>query len=188
MNYNTDYPYISYNDQIYEFDEYINFINQNSFYAGELELKVTSQIFNINILVLKYIDKYKGYIKQLSFINDEKIKPIMFLEFVGNNNGHYNLIHIKNNIDVKNYKDKVPLVIDNKYNTDFLNICYRHKFNFLQNNIQKRNNINDNTNKNISNLMIKNKDSFTITKDNENKNSLLINDKQSLVDDIKKNS
>ena len=51
-----------------------------------------------NILVLKYSDKYKGYNKQSSFISEETINPVMFLEFQGNNNGHYNIINIKNNI------------------------------------------------------------------------------------------
>ena len=109
MKYNSDYPYLSYHDELYEFADYIIFINQNSFYAGELESKFSSQIFNINIMILKYIEKYKGYFKQTSFINEETIKPIMFLEFIGNNiNGHYNIIHIKNNYDIKEYIDKIP--------------------------------------------------------------------------------
>ena len=56
----------------------------------------------------------------------------MFLEFQGNNNGHYNIINIKNNIDIKKYIDNVPLIIDNKYNPDFLNKCYQHNFCFLK--------------------------------------------------------
>ena len=65
---------------------------------NEDNLFISSEIFNINILVLKYSDKYKDYIKQSSFISGEAIKPAMFLEFQGNNNGHYNIINIKNNI------------------------------------------------------------------------------------------
>ena len=100
IQYITDYRYVSYNDEIFEFEGCINLMNQDTFYKGELELKVTSQIFSINILVLKYIDKYKGFIKQLSFINQETIKPVMLLEFSGN---HYNIIFIKHNADIKNY-------------------------------------------------------------------------------------
>ena len=63
-----EYPYLIYNDTIIDFETYINNINKNAFFAGILELKITSDIFNINIIAFKYINKYNGYIHQYKYL------------------------------------------------------------------------------------------------------------------------
>ena len=52
--YSTEYPYINYNDNIIDFDTYINMINNDGVYAGELELNTTGKIYNLDILILEY--------------------------------------------------------------------------------------------------------------------------------------
>ena len=61
--YIIDYPFINRNNNIITLDEYLQSMNTNSYYSGELEMKLTSDIFKINILVLQYNDRYKGYIR-----------------------------------------------------------------------------------------------------------------------------
>ena len=58
-------------------------MNTNSYYSGELEMKLTSDIFKINILVLQYNDRYKGYIRNSKCENKENnlYKPIIFLQY-----------------------------------------------------------------------------------------------------------
>ena len=121
----------------------------------------------------------------------------MFLEFLGNINGHYNIIHIKNNIDIKNYIDDIPLIIDNKFNTDFLYKCYQNAFSYLRNNILKKLEKNDEihiisksniVNKKITNFVINNNNSFTLNNNNEIKKSFLSNDKQKVLDKVNNNS
>ena len=81
---------------------------------------MTSNIFVINIVVLQYNIKYKGYIQQMKFITNNKLNPILFLEFKVNiGYGHYNIITINDYKDLKyNIYDK-PLVINYKYNSEF---------------------------------------------------------------------
>ena len=64
--YSIDYPYIMNNDDIIYFESYINKISKDAFFADEWEILLSSKIFNINIIVLKYNDKYKVYIQQLN--------------------------------------------------------------------------------------------------------------------------
>ena len=72
--------------------EYIKKINTENFFAGEIELLMTSKIFNINIIVLEYIREYKGYIERTKIeIKEQKLSPILVLEYIENNKlGHYN--------------------------------------------------------------------------------------------------
>ena len=44
---------------------------------------LSSKLLNLNIIVLKYKDKYKGYIQQSKFVSNNLISSIMFLEHVG---------------------------------------------------------------------------------------------------------
>lgn len=119
--YEQEYPFIIYNDEINNFEIYINKIRQNGFFAGELEIMISSKILNINIIVFKYKEKYNGYIQQCKFIYNNSIAPIMFVEHTGGYyNGHYNIIHIKNINNVMNYIKDIPFVINNKYNSEFL--------------------------------------------------------------------
>ena len=64
--YCIDFPYIMNNDEIIE-----------------LEIMLSSKLLNLNIIVLKYKDKYKGYIQQSKFVSNNLISSIMFLEHVG---------------------------------------------------------------------------------------------------------
>ncbi len=91
------------------FESYINKISKDAFFVGELEIMLSSKIFNINIIVLKFNGKYKGYIQQCKFVSNNLISPIMFLEQMGGYmNGHYNLIHIKQRINAIDYIVDIP--------------------------------------------------------------------------------
>ena len=87
-----DYPFINVEDNLIPMSEYIKKINTENFYAGEIELLMTSKIFNINIIVLEYIREYKGYIQRTKIeIKEQKLSPILVLEYIENNKlGHYN--------------------------------------------------------------------------------------------------
>ena len=54
---------------IIELNSYIDFINKEGNYAGEIEIRTVSYIYNINILVLRNIIKYKGYVSICKFGN-----------------------------------------------------------------------------------------------------------------------
>ena len=75
-----EYPYISYNEEKLDIPEYIEKIKIEGFYAGDLELKIASDAFKINILVLENKEKYKAYIQNHKIINEESYKPILILE------------------------------------------------------------------------------------------------------------
>ena len=55
-----------------------------------------AELFNINILVLEYLKENKGYIQRNKIKINNQTKPILFLEFIENQNllGHNNLIYI----------------------------------------------------------------------------------------------
>lgn len=67
----------------------------------------------------------------MKYITKHILNPILFLEFIGNiSYGHYNNITINDYKDVKNNIYDIPLVINNKYNSEFLNIVYCNNFIF----------------------------------------------------------
>ena len=55
--YRLEYPYINDKEEIIDFDTYIENINKNGKFAGELELLMKTKIFNIDILVLEFKNK-----------------------------------------------------------------------------------------------------------------------------------
>ena len=78
--YETQYPYINTINDIISLKEYIQSLNIYYFFSRELKIKLTSDIFNINIIVSEHKPKYKDFIQKLIFSKDNnKIKPIMFL-------------------------------------------------------------------------------------------------------------
>ena len=85
-------------------------------------MKLTSDIFNINILVLEYKEEYKGYIQYLKIdSNIKKILPIMFIEYITINKiGHYNIIHTKDNINIKENIKPIPIYFGAKFNYFYL--------------------------------------------------------------------
>ena len=98
-----EFPFIFYNNQIINIYNYINNINNDCYYAGELELLASADLFKINILVLEYIEEYKGYIQRNKIERDQSSKPILFLLFNEYNKiaGHYDLIYIKSYLQKK---------------------------------------------------------------------------------------
>lgn len=112
--------------------EYIKNINTKNYYAGEIEVFITSKIFDINIIVLEYIIEYKGYIQRIKIENNNKqLSPILVLEYIENNNlGHYNIIHLKLNDDISKYIRDVPLIINQKYHFTILKKINQHQLFF----------------------------------------------------------
>ena len=116
-------------NKVVTLNEYIQGLNTNSFYSGEIEVKLISDIFNIDILILEDKCDYKGYIQYTKINNNttNKIKPIMILNYSNiNGSGHYNIMHIKKINNIKENIKTIPNYIDNKYNYDCLrkyNVC-----------------------------------------------------------------
>ncbi len=127
-----DYPFINVEDNLIPIKEYIKKINTENFYVGEIELLMTSKIFNINIIVLEYIKEYKGYIQHTKIeINDKKLSPILVLEYIENNKlGHYNIIHLKLNEDILKYINDDPLILNQKYNYRFRKKINQYQFSY----------------------------------------------------------
>ena len=49
--------------------QYIQNINTKAFFSGEIEILISTKIFNIDIIILEYINEYKGiYSKSKIFI------------------------------------------------------------------------------------------------------------------------
>lgn len=104
-------------------NEYIRGLNTNFFFSGEIELKLISDIFNIDVLILEYKNEFNGYNQYSKIINNinDKIKPVMILLYTyKQSNGHYDIIHIKDNIIINNYIKNIPKYINNRYNYYFL--------------------------------------------------------------------
>ena len=63
-------------------------------------MRLTVDVFSINILILEYNEIYKGFVykNKIENINNEKVKPTMILEYTTiNSKGHYNILHLKDN-------------------------------------------------------------------------------------------
>ena len=99
---NQDYfrinnPYIHNNKKVILFDEYLPNIIKPGNYAGELEIYITSKIFNISIYVYEYQKAEKKYRYLYSYINNEEfISHCMILNHVYLDTGaeHYELLKI----------------------------------------------------------------------------------------------
>ena len=102
--------------------QYIQNINTKAFFSGEIEILISTKIFNIDIIILEYIDEYKGYIQRAKFLsNNSKINPILVLEYTEINKiGHYNIIHLKPNFNIMQKLRNIPIKIGNNYNYKFL--------------------------------------------------------------------
>ena len=79
-----------------KYDNYIEEIKQDGFYAGNIELAITYILFNLNISVYRLLNDqdtiYTHYTNIWKDINDKKYKFILIL-FSGNN--HYLLMTLK---------------------------------------------------------------------------------------------
>ena len=100
-------PYIDYFGRIYHFKEYVKFVKEDSFYAGDLEIAQANKCFKINIACCKYIKGENIYIKILSYYNNEtdiKINPLCILLY-DDNIYHYQFILYNNSITVDRPKN-----------------------------------------------------------------------------------
>ena len=128
-------------------------INTNGYFAGELEIYDTAKAFNINIVIIEYIEEYKGYIKKEKFeIKTNITKPILILEYTNINNlGHFNVVHISPYQNIKDRINPIPLVINNKFNYYLLQKINQNNFNYIAE-ITNKNNLNiPNKNNKINN-------------------------------------
>ena len=123
IKYALDYPFIYRNEKIVNFKEYIQSLNTDSFFSGEFEMRLTVDIFSINVLILEYNEIYKGFVykNKIENINNEKVKPTMILEYTTINSiGLYNILYLKDNYNIKDYINKILKLIWNKYNYYYL--------------------------------------------------------------------
>jgi hypothetical protein len=107
----------------------------------------------------------------MKFITKNTLNPILFSEFICNiSYGHYNIITINDYKDIKNKIYEIPLVINNKYNSEFLNIIYCNNFSFNIDLYKTNINKNDLDNNNyklkgkLNDLFNKENNKFIITK------------------------
>ena len=80
-------PYIDYFGKIYHFNDYVQFIKEDSFYARDLEIAQANKCFKINISCYKYIQSENIYKKILSYYNNDadiKINPLCILLYKDN--------------------------------------------------------------------------------------------------------
>ena len=87
------------NDNLTKTDLYIEKIRKEGFFAGFFEANIISEIFNINVLILKKSEKYNGFIQQCKFKKNNDVKPLFILDYqIINKTRHFNVIHTKNGI------------------------------------------------------------------------------------------
>ena len=134
--YLNEFPVINKNENIININEYIQMINTNGYFSGELEIFANAKAFNINILIIECIEEYKGYIKKEKFeIEANTTKPILILEYTKINKlGHFNVVHIKPYENIKDGINHIPLVINNKYNYRILQKINQNDFKYIAEN------------------------------------------------------
>lgn len=106
-------------------------------FSVELEMKLTSDIFKINILAFEYNHIYKGYIKKLKWEYEENnlYHPILFLKYSEISKiGHSYLINIKELSNINNYIKDISILINKRYNYHYLRKINLNNFNITKNN------------------------------------------------------
>ena len=99
---------------------YINKIKDNKFFAGNIEIYLTTKIFDINIALYKY-DSSINEFTQISFFGTESSsKEYLIINYV--NNSHYNLLKLKLNSNKKmNYQNNTKEIQEKKFNNNNIN-------------------------------------------------------------------
>ena len=100
---------------------YINKIKDNKFFAGNIEIYLTTKIFDINIALYKY-DSSINEFTQISFFGSESSsKEYLIINYA--NNSHYNLLKLKLNSDKKmNYQKNTKKIKEKKFSNNNSNI------------------------------------------------------------------
>ena len=76
--YLNEFLFINKKENIINTNKYIQMIDTNWYFSGEIEIYATSKVFNINILLIEYIEEYKVYIKKDKYeIEGNITKPIL---------------------------------------------------------------------------------------------------------------
>ena len=127
--------------QLFHYISLIIFLKRNHFYYQYFFISVSkndfSSLFEVSIFkwlidfyftnsqnfysyfrnyIYKYLNKnliiYKN--EFFFFDNKKKINPLIIFEYTSINKiGNYNLIHVNNNIDIQEYVNLIPSIIDN---------------------------------------------------------------------------
>ena len=74
---------------------YIEKINENMFFAGNVEINLAAKIFSIIIAIYEIINNNKYYTPYAIFIPESNPEDIILINFEGRN--HYNLLKLKDN-------------------------------------------------------------------------------------------
>ena len=102
--YETKYPFIYKDNKIMPYREYIEYINTNYHYSGEIEINISAEIFELNFIILEYVKNYNGYMQRLKINIHDTLKPIAIFEYCEyNKKGHFNVINLKNIDNFENY-------------------------------------------------------------------------------------
>ena len=110
-------------NNIISYKEYIEYIKTNYHYSRKIEINIcTAEIFELNFIILEYINDYNGYIQRLKINIHDQLKQIAIFEYWDyNKKGNFNIVNLKNIEILENYIKDIPLIINNKYNYRILN-------------------------------------------------------------------
>ena len=101
-----------YNNKI---EGYINKIKDNQFFAGNIEIYLTTKIFNINIAVYQFDSSINEFTQISFFASESSSKEYLIINYV--NNSHYNLLKLKLNSNKKmNYQNNTKEIQEKKFN------------------------------------------------------------------------
>lgn len=159
-------PYIEFNNNLIEIENYIPKINTDKNFAGELELKYASILFKINIAVyaLNKQDNNNKYYEYINYYNnpDNEFNYDLLILIYNNISKHfYQVTYIKKSQDsnCSNNEKKIDFNLELPNPNNNLNLVYEiqdliDKYKKLSLNTNKNNFIMTNKNKNIENISL----------------------------------
>ena len=129
LNRAANYPDITLNTERgpMRIRDYINLINTEGFYGGELDLSIACSIYNINIATFREIYDNNNNLQGLSFINyynndGQENRHLLILTNI--DNSHFRIGYANNNIINHNELEyKLNLELINKDDKNILKSC-----------------------------------------------------------------
>ena len=95
-------------------DGYINKIKEDKFFAGNIEIFLTTKIFNINIAIYEREYNKENFKLYSHFIPESLSKEVLIINFEGRS--HYNLLKLKEGTkDLKEYENNIKDIKNNQF-------------------------------------------------------------------------
>ena len=109
--------------------EYVNHINTLGVYGSELEIHISSQIYNINIVTYAVHSNNRGYSRY--FNNTEENRNLLILSNI--NNVHFSLGYYISNL-VLDLNHNIPEIINENKEVNIDSCITKNEYNTLENN------------------------------------------------------